>query len=202
LAVSGLLNGEVGGKSVSPYQPKGIWEELSFRLDNKNFTAQVYDQSTGKDLYRRSMYTFWKRTAPPPSMITLDAPDREVCTVRRGRTNTPLQALVLMNDPTYVEASRKFAERIMTEGGKTTEDRIAFAFETAAIRKPTARETAVLKKVFDARMAKYTADPTAATKLLAIGESPRNEKLPAADLAAWTVVASTILNLDEVLTRN
>jgi len=202
LAVSGLLNGEVGGKSVSPYQPKGIWTELSFRLDNKNFTAQVYDQSSGKDLYRRSMYTFWKRTAPPPSMITLDAPDREVCTVRRGRTNTPLQALVLMNDPTYVEASRKFAERIMTEGGKTTEDRIAFAFETAAVRKPTARETAVLKKVFDARMAKYTADPTAATKLLAIGESPRDAKLPAADLAAWTVVASTILNLDEVLTRN
>ncbi len=202
LAVSGLLNGEVGGQSVSPYQPKGIWEELSFRLDNKNFSAQVYDQSTGKDLYRRSMYTFWKRTAPPPSMVTLDAPDREICTVRRGRTNTPLQALVLMNDPTFVEASRKLAERIMIEGGGTTEARIAFAFETVAIRKPTEREVAVLKRVFDARKEKYTADPKAAENLLAVGESLRDKSLPAADLAAWSVVASTLLNLDEVLTRN
>ncbi len=202
LAVSGLLNAEVGGKSVSPYQPKGIWEELSFRLDNANFSAQVFVPSKGNDLYRRSMYTFWKRTAPPPSMVTLDAPDRELCTVRRGRTNTPLQALVLMNDPTYVEAARKFAERVLTDGGPTTDSRIAFAFESLTARKPTERETAVLKKVFDARKAKFVADPPAAEKLLSVGDSPRDKALPAADLAAWTVVASAILNLDEVLTRN
>ena len=107
-----------------------------------------------------------------------------------------------MNDPTYVEAARKFAERILTAGGPTTESRIAFAFETLTARQPTERETAVLKKVFDARRAKFANDPTAADKLLAVGDSPRDKALPAADLAAWTVVASAILNLDEVLTRN
>ncbi|MFO1091983.1 MAG: PSD1 and planctomycete cytochrome C domain-containing protein [Planctomycetaceae bacterium] len=111
LAVSGLLNPKIGGHSVSPYQPTGLWEELMSREDNDRFTAQKYVQSHGPDLYRRTMYTFWKRTCPPPTLSTFDAPDREVCTVRRGRTNTPLQALVLLNDPTYVEASRKLAER-------------------------------------------------------------------------------------------
>ena len=202
LAVSGLLNGEIGGKSVSPYQPPGIWEELAFRLDNKNFTAQVYEQSHGKDLYRRSMYTFWKRTAPPPAMVTLDAPDREVCTVRRPRTNTPLQALVLLNETTYVEAARKLAERMMTEGGTTPAERIAFAFRLATARRPNDRELAVLRRVFDAQAEKYRRDPDAAKKLLAVGESPRNEKLDAAELAAWTAVANAILNLDETLTRN
>jgi hypothetical protein len=115
LAVSGLLNREIGGKSVSPYQPPGLWEELMSRDDGKNWTAQTYVQDHGKDLYRRTMYTFWKRTCPPPTLATFDAPDRETCTVRRARTNTPLQALVLLNDPTYVEASRKLAERMMTE---------------------------------------------------------------------------------------
>ncbi|OWK38113.1 PSD1 and planctomycete cytochrome C domain-containing protein [Fimbriiglobus ruber] len=202
LAVSGLLNGEIGGKSVSPYQPPGIWEELAFRLDNKNFTAQIYEPSTGKDLYRRTMYTFWKRTAPPPSLVTLDAPDREVCTVRRPRTNTPLQALVLMNDPTYVEAARKLAERTMTEGGATAAERITFAFRLAAARKPAEPEVRVLQRVLDTQREKYRAAPDAAKKLLAVGASPRNEKLDAAELAAWTMVATTILNLDEVLTRN
>ena len=107
----------IGGPSVSPYQPSGLWEELMARADGKNWTAQEYTQSHGADLYRRTMYTFWKRTSPPPQLVTFDAPDREVCTVRRARTNTPLQALVLMNDPTYVEASRKFAERIVKESG-------------------------------------------------------------------------------------
>ena len=131
LAVSGLLNGEIGGASVSPYQPRGLWEELMSRADGDNWTAQKYKQSSGKDLYRRTMYTFWKRTCPPPSLTTLDAPDRETCVVRRSRTNTPLQALVLMNDPTYVEASRKLAERILTEGGKTVDDQLTFAFRLA-----------------------------------------------------------------------
>lgn len=202
LAVGGLLNGEVGGKSVSPYQPPGLWEELMSRSDGANWTAQTYTQGHGKDLYRRTMYTFWKRTCPPPSLATLDAPDREVCVVRRSRTNTPLQALVLMNDPTYVEASRKLAERMMKEGGATTEERIAFAFRLVTARTPRDREVAVLKRVFEAEHARFGKDQAAAEKLLKVGESPRDAKLDAAELAAWAMVANAILNLDEVVTRN
>jgi uncharacterized protein DUF1553 len=202
LAISGLLNGEVGGKSVSPYQPPGLWEELMSRADGANWTAQTYTQSHGKDLYRRTMYTFWKRTCPPPSLATLDAPDREVCVVRRSRTNTPLQALVLMNDPTYVEASRKLAERMMTEGGATPEERIGFAFRLATARAPREKEVAVLRRVFEAEHARFGKDRAAAEKLLKVGESPRDAKLDTAELAAWAMVANAILNLDEVVTRN
>ncbi|MBO0697122.1 MAG: PSD1 domain-containing protein [Zavarzinella sp.] len=202
LAVSGLLNGEVGGKSVSPYQPPGLWEELMSRADGANWTAQTYTQSHGKDLYRRTMYTFWKRTCPPPSLATLDAPDREVCVVRRSRTNTPLQALVLMNDPTYVEASRKLAERMMKEGGPTPQERIAFAFKLATARAARDKEVAVLKRVFEAEHTRFGNDKAAAEKLLKVGESPRDAKLDAAELAAWAMVANAILNLDEVVTRN
>lgn len=202
LAISGLLNGEVGGKSVSPYQPAGLWEELMSRADGANWTAQTYSQSHGKDLYRRTMYTFWKRTCPPPSLATLDAPDREVCVVRRSRTNTPLQALVLMNDPTYVEAARKLAERMMKEGGRTPEERIAFAFKLATARSPKDKETAVLKRVFERQSERFSRDKKAAEKLLKVGESPRDEKLDLVELAAWAMVANAIMNLDEVVTRN
>ena len=200
LAVSGLLNGEVGGKSVFPYQPVGLWEELMSRADGANWTAQTYTPSHGKDLYRRTMYTFWKRTCPPPTLATFDAPDREVCTVRRPRTNTPLQALILMNDPTYVEASRKLAERLIKEA-KTPDERIVFAFRLAMARTPTERETAVLRKVYESQLAKYRNDATAAKKLLTVGEAGRDEKLDMTELAAWTVVANVILNLDETVTR-
>jgi mono/diheme cytochrome c family protein len=200
LTVSGLLDGEVGGASVYPYQPKGIWEELMSREDGNNFTAQVYVQGKGKELYRRGMYTFWKRTAPPPSLTTLDAPGREVCTVRRPRTNTPLQALVLMNDPTYVEAARKLAERLMAEAD-SPEERVALAFRLATARRPTAAETAVLRKVFEGQLAEYRRDPRAALTLLSVGESKRDERLDPAELAAWAMVASAILNLDETVTR-
>src|SRR5207249_10212625 len=128
---------------VSPYQPPGLWEELASREDGKNWTAQTYVQSHGRDLYRRTMYTFWKRTSPPPTLTTFDAPDRETCTVRRARTNTPLQALVRMNDPTYVEASRKLAERLMGEA-VSPEERITLAFRLAIARRPTERELALL----------------------------------------------------------
>ena len=202
LAVSGLLNPEIGGKSVSPYQPAGLWEELMSRADGKNWSAQVYEQSHGKDLYRRSMYTFWKRTSPPPSLATFDAPDRETCTVRRARTNTPLQALVLLNDPTYVEAARKLAERMLTEGGASPSDRIALAFRLCTARKPTAAETAVLRDVLDADLARFRSDHAAARRLLSVGESPGNGKLDPVEHAAWTTVASVILNLDEVLNKN
>src|SRR5438045_2956461 len=143
------------------------------RSDGKNWTAQTYVQSHGKDLYRRTMYTFWKRTSPPPALATFDAPDRETCTVRRARTNTPLQALVLLNDPTYVEAARKLAERMLTEPGPAAppEARIAFAFRLATARVPSLAERAVLRDVFEADLAKFRTDPAAARKLLSVGES-------------------------------
>jgi hypothetical protein len=200
LAVSGLLNEEIGGHSVSPYQPPGLWEELMSRQDGKNWTAQTYEQSHGKDLYRRTMYTFWKRTSPPPTLTTFDAPDRETCTVRRPRTNTPLQALVLMNDPTYLEASRKLAERMMLEAGDP-EKRIGLAFRLALARRPMPAELAVLQKIFEKQLAVYRTDPEAALKLLSAGESKRNEQLDVAELAAWATVASVILNLDETVTK-
>jgi hypothetical protein len=200
LAISGLLNAEIGGHSVAPYQPPGLWEELMSREDGKNFTAQTYEQSHGKDLYRRTMYTFWKRTSPPPTLITFDAPDREVCTVRRARTNTPLQALILMNDPTYMEASRKLAERIMTEAAGT-EARITLAFRLAMARRPKPAEIAVLGKILDRELTVYRKDQQAAVKLVSVGESKRDEKLDLAELAAWTTLASVILNLDETVTK-
>jgi hypothetical protein len=201
LAVSGLLKDSIGGKSVSPYQPAGLWEELMSRADGANWTAQVYKQDHGADLYRRTMYTFWKRTSPPPTLATFDAPDRETCTVRRARTNTPLQALVLLNDPTYVEASRKLGERMMTEAGPSIEERIAFAFRLATARPPRDAELVVLQGIYQDALKRFRADRAAALKLLAVGESPRNDKLDTAELAAWSAVASVILNLDETVTK-
>ncbi len=201
LAVSGLLNPAIGGASVSPYQPPGLWEELMSRADGANWTAQTYVQSHGPDLYRRTMYTFWKRTSPPPTLSTFDAPDRETCTVRRARTNTPLQALVLLNDPTYVEASRKLAERMLTEAGPAPADRITLAFRLAMAREPSARELAVLGKLFGEQLAAYRQDAAAVKKLLAVGESPVDGKLDPAELAAWAMVASVILNLDETVNK-
>jgi len=201
IAASGLLNGVIGGRSVSPYQPPGIWEELMSREDGKNFTAQEYHQDHGPALYRRTMYTFWKRTAPPPSLITLDAPDRETCTVRRSRTNTPLQALVLMNDPTYVEAARKLAERTLAQGGRTAEERINYTFRLVTSRKPKPEEVSILKGVLDRQLSRYRADRVAAENLLGVGESSRDVRYDVTEVAAWTIVATTILNLDEAVTR-
>jgi Protein of unknown function (DUF1553) len=200
LAASGLLYREVGGASVSPYQPSGLWKELTERGDSKNWSAQDYVQSHGQDLYRRSMYTFWKRTSPPPAMLTFDAPDRETCTVRRSRTNTPLQALVLMNEPGFVEASRKMGERLMNEA-KTADERIVLAFRLATGRPPKPAEAAVLRRVFDRQLEAYRKDRPAALKLLGVGESKRDERHDPAELAAWSVVASVVLNLDETVTR-
>jgi hypothetical protein len=200
LAVSGLLDRRVGGASVFPYQPAGLWQELASRSDGANWSAQVYVQSRGRDLYRRTMYTFWKRASPPPTLVTFDAPDREVCVVRRARTNTPLQALVLMNDPTYVEASRKLAERLMREA-RTPAERIALGFRLVTARPPRADEAAVLTELFDAQRAVYRRDRAAALKLLRVGESHRDPRLDPAELAAWTAVAGVLLNLDEAVTK-
>ncbi|MCI0723564.1 MAG: DUF1553 domain-containing protein [Acidobacteria bacterium] len=198
LAVSGLLNDEIGGPSVSPYQPKGLWEEMAF---GDVFSAQTYVPSTGKDLYRRSMYTFWKRTVPPPSLATFDAPDREKCTARRALTNTPLQALVLMNDPTYVEAARALAQRTLTEAGRDPANRVQFAFRRATGRKPAAAEVRLLTELAQKQLGAYRRDKMAAADLLRVGDSPFDEKANASELAAWTVVASSILNLDETITK-
>jgi hypothetical protein len=165
------------------------------------FSAQIYAESKGRDLYRRSLYTFWKRTVPPPSLAAFDAPDREKCTSRRPMTNTPLQALVLMNDPTYVEASRALAQRALTEGGKSVETKIAYAFRLSTGRKPSVQEARALRELLISQAARYRRDEKSAMELLGVGESKWNEKMDARELAAWTVVASAILNLDETITK-
>jgi len=198
LAASGLLNDTIGGPSVLPYQPKGIWEELAF---GDGFSGQSYEQSHGPDLYRRGMYTLWKRTAPPASMATFDAPDREKCTARRAQTNTPLQALVLLNDPTYVEASRVLAQRAILEGGKDRTARIAYAFRLATARQPSKDEIKVLRSLLDGRLETYRKDRKGAIDLLSVGESPRNPRIEVAELAAYTTVASVIFNLDEAVSK-
>jgi hypothetical protein len=147
------------------------------------------------------MYTFWKRTAPPPSLAAFDAPDREKCTARRAVTNTPLQALILMNDPTYVEAARALAERMIREAGGDPDRRIALAYRLATARKPAAEELRVLRDLAHTQLAHYRREPGAAAKLVRVGESEFNPKLDVTELAAWTTVASAILNLDETITK-
>jgi hypothetical protein len=198
LVASGLINGDIGGPSVFPYQPSGLWEEMAF---GEGFSVQSYEQSHGKDLYRRGMYTFWKRTVPPASLGTFDAPDREKCTARRAQTNTPLQALALFNDPTYVEASRALAERALREGGKDDKSRIAYAFRLATARMPSGKENSVLRDLLKAQRETFVRDQQAAQKLLSVGETVRDKRLDPAELAAWTTVASAILNLDETITK-
>jgi hypothetical protein len=200
LAAAGLLDRRIGGASVFPYQPPGLWEELCSRLDSASMSAQSYAPSHGADLYRRTMYTFWKRTSPPPGLAAFDAPDREVCTVRRARTNTPLQAMVVMNDPTYLEAARKLAEQVLLVDG-TVEERIVAAFRRVLARQPRVQELQALRHLFEAEHAVYRRDLPAALALLRNGESPRDDRLDTAELAAWTVVASAILNVDEALTK-
>lgn len=198
LSASGLLNEQMGGPGVFPYQPKGLWEEIAY---GDVYSAQSYAAGSGKDLYRRSMYTFWKRTSPPPSLAIFDAPDREKCTARRPVTNTPLQALALMNDPTYVESARALAQRMMTEAGKDPARRIAFAFRLATARAPSPRELQILRETAGKQLAHYRRNKDAAGKLLRVGESRFDPKLDVSELAAWTTVASTILNLDETITK-
>ena len=198
LAASGLLNGAIGGPSVFPYQPAGLWEEMAF---GSGFSAQSYQQSRGKDLYRRGLYTFWKRTVPPASFATFDAPDREKCTARRALTNTPLQALALLNDPTYVEASRALAQRALLEVRNNVNQRLTYAFRLATARKPTRKERGILRSLLDERLASFQRNPQSALTLLDVGESPRDKKLDPAELAAWTTIASVILNLDETITK-
>ena len=197
LAASGLLNRTIGGPSVFPFQPAGLWEELS---RGETFTAQEYHESPGPDLYRRSMYTFGKRTVPPAALTTFDAPDREKCTSRRLITNTPLQALVLLNDPTYVEAARILAQRAILEAGSDPQARVLFLFRAATARRPAPAETRTLLDLERRLMERYSRQPGAARELIAVGASPA-ANLEARELAAWTMIASTVLNLDETITK-
>jgi hypothetical protein len=198
LAVSGLLNDKIGGPSVYPYQPKDLWEEMAF---GEGYSGQSYTQSSSSDLYRRSMYTVWKRTVPPPSLTLFDAPDREKCTARRAVTNTPLQALVLLNDPTYVEASRALAVRALHSGSKSDRARIDLAFKLATARTPNAQEKAVLLSSLREFRSAYRQDQANASKLLSVGETKADSTLRPGELAAWMTVASMILNLDETITK-
>lgn len=197
LAASGLLVEEIGGKSVKPYQPPGIWEAVGYTSSN---TAK-FTQDHGEDLYRRGIYTFWKRTAPPPMLQTFDAPSREACVVRRPRTNTPLQALALMNDIQFVEAARHLAERVLSEVDRDQDDRLNYAFRLVTARSPNSEELAILRRTLETHLTEYRGNVAAAEKLLATGESPRDKTLDPAEHAAWTMIANLLLNLDEALTK-
>jgi mono/diheme cytochrome c family protein len=197
LSISGLLVGTIGGPSVKPYQPAGLWKPVGFGGSN----TSVFKQDAGPKLYRRSMYTFWKRTSPPPSMTAFDAPDRETCQVRRARTNTPLQALVMMNDVQFVEAARRLAEKIMLEGGADNKSKVTFAFRSIVARFPNDAEQAAILSLFAEYLKDFENDADAATKFLKAGESPRNMKLNANKLAAWTMVSHLLFNLSESVTR-
>jgi len=194
LAIAGLLVNKVGGPSVKPYQPAGLWRELNSYED--------YDQGHGDDLYRRSLYTFWKRSVPPPSMANFDASSREAHVVRQNVTNTPLQALDLMNNVTYVEAARVLAQRMMKEGGATVETRLGYAFRLATARLPTAAERQILQQAFARQLAHFTARPDDARKYVSQGESRRDETLAVPELAAYTTVASLILNQSQTVMKS
>jgi mono/diheme cytochrome c family protein len=198
LAVSGLLVEKIGGPSIKPPQPPGLWEAVGFTSsDTAKFVADVGHEK----VHRRSMYIFWKRTSAPPMMTILDAPSRESCMVRRERTNTPVQALLLLNETQYVEAARAFAERAMKGGGKTPEERIAFLFKHAAARTPDKFEMGVLVEAYQTHLATYQKDVEKAKKLIAVGETKPDGSLNPSELAAWTMIANLLLNLDEVLNK-
>jgi len=198
LAVSGLLNRKFGGKGVKPYQPINIWEPVGFVGSN----TREYKQDSGTDLYRRSLYTFWKRTAPHPAMSTFDAPSRESFCVRRERSNTPLQALVLLNDVQHFEAARNFGQRIIKEGGKTPQERIDWAFRMVAARHPSEKEKSALTELLDQELKRYRADVESAKKAISFGESKPDPAVEPAELAAYGLLGNLLLNLDEVVMKN
>lgn len=198
LAFSGLLVEKLGGPGVKPPQPDGLWFAVGYSGSN----TVRFRQDRGPDkVYRRSLYTFWKRTSPPPQMTTFDAPSREACSMRRERTNTPLQALLLMNDPQYVEAARALAQRILREGGSTAKERVGFGFSLVTGRPANPRELRALERAQAAHLEEFRARPGDAKKLIAVGETPPDTTLDAVELASWTLIANLLLNLDEVINK-
>ncbi|MCP4847488.1 MAG: DUF1553 domain-containing protein [Verrucomicrobiaceae bacterium] len=195
LDLSGLLVKKVGGPSVKPYQPPNIWNEVSLNGGLR------YKRDSGEKLYRRSMYTYWKRSAPMPNMLIFDAPTREKCMIQRPVTNTPLQALVTLNDPQFVEAARAFSQRLIKEGGNDTASRIDYGFKLALSRPATQAEVKVIERVLGDQLTRFRNDPKKAKEFLAVGEMARDETIDAVDHAAWMVVGQLLLNMDETLTR-
>ncbi|MCA9271125.1 MAG: DUF1553 domain-containing protein, partial [Planctomycetales bacterium] len=197
LAASGLMVERLGGQSVYPYQPQGLWLELN----NRPGYSKAYPQGKGDDLYRRSVYTFWKRTVPSPMLKTFDAPEREFCTLRRSRTNTPLQALLLLNGPQFVEAARELGRRMLAEGGRTVDERIVYGFRLVTARRPSDAELKLLREAYEEDLQRFTDDEAAAAKLLQVGERGYDGRSPAAEAAAMAGVARLLLNLNEAITK-
>jgi len=189
LAASGLLDEKLGGPPVSPYQPGDLWRE-------SNSMSPAYHQSVGGDLYRRSVYTVWKRTAPMPDMIAFDAPSREVCVVKRSATSTPQQAFVLLNDVQFVEAARVLAQKALEENSTSTEAQIRFVFRRLTGRQPEQTEARLLTELLREQGAMFEKEPERAEKLIAVGERKRDPAQPAGQLAAMTALVQTVMNLD------
>jgi hypothetical protein len=195
LEVSGLLQNRFGGPSVKPYQPDGYMATL-------NFPKREYSASRGADLYRRGVYTLWQRTFLHPSMLNFDAPSREECTVNRVASNTPLQALDLLNDPIYVEAARVFAENALTRGGASFDRQLNWIFNAALDRAPNKQERAILAGLYRDNLKRFTASPEDAKKFVSVGDSPVPQRVRIPQLAAVTTVTRAVLNLHETITRN
>jgi hypothetical protein len=195
LAIGGLLVDKIGGPSVKPYQPAGYWDQL-------NFPKRTYEEDHGDALYRRGLYTFWCRTFLQPSLQAFDAPSREECTIDRVKSNTPLQALALLDDPTYVEAARGLAEQTVREAGPKVDERIQWTFMRALDRPPSKKEAGLLAKLYTAEYGRYTANVTDAKDFLSVGEQPLPKNVNLPELAAWTSVSRVVLNLHETITRN
>jgi hypothetical protein len=193
LLAAGLLVDRVGGPSVKTYQPPGLWKELTGGAD--------FEQDHGAALYRRSLYTFWKRTIAPPSMMLFDAAARDACTVSETRTNTPLQALALLNEVVFVEAARVLAARVLAEAGTSPEQRLDLAFRLALARPPKEAERTILLQSLERRLARFREHPETAKQLLGVGEAPLDPRFDATELAAYATVANLILNLDEMVTK-
>jgi len=195
LAISGLLVRQIGGASVKPYQPANYYRHL-------NFPTRKYAHHTDRRQWRRGLYVHWQRQFLHPMLKAFDAPRREECTAQRAKSNTPLAALTLLNDPTFVEAARAFAARILSEGGSTTDERLGFAFRLAVSRTPDEFEMKVLSTLLAESRKAFSASKDSALKLVSTGQAPVDDRHPPSELAAWTSVARAILNLNETNTRN
>jgi len=194
LSMGGLLINSRGGKSVKPYQPAGYWQHM-------NFPKRKWEAGNGDDLYRRSLYTFWCRSFPHPAMVAFDAPNREECTAERPRSNIPQQALVLLNDPVFVEASRAFGERIAKEGGDSLDAKLNWAWQSATSRQPNTEELAILKTLYQNQKSRYSADEAAAKSFLGIEKTPAGQVLTVGEAAAWASLARAVINAYESNSR-
>jgi hypothetical protein len=194
------LNREIGGPSVKPYQPEGIWEAIAVGSKGRGETSYIPDK--GEKLYRRSLYTYWRKTIPPPSMLIFDAAMKEACEVKRVRTSTPLQALNLLNDPQILEAARVLSTQLTANGSLTIEEKITLAFRKIIIRKPAAEEVKILLESYQEELKRFKADPLQAQKFLQVGAYPQEKNIDAAQCAALMHVVSLIYNLDEAISKS